>query len=639
MDSDEEKRHPHNPLPPSTPARRSSSPAPIPSSPSSTSSTSTDRDSTTSRRRPASLVAPSLHEDAYPYEVISRVITGESSPEAEAAREALTYTRTATSVGSAASRPADFEVTFEPNDPEDPRNWPLWYRAYSLVILSYSCWVVVLYSTSYTSTIPGLIVEFGVSSPVATLGLTTYLLGLATGSLIAAPLSELYGRHRIYLISMTVSTILIIPSGLATSLTQMIVVRYFGALFAASYVANSPGSIVDVTTDEYRALAMSLWSIAPLNGPVTGPMIGGFVFQYLGWRWNNWIVMILAGAAILGMAFCRETYAPEILRRKAARLRKETDDDRWWSRYDQRQSKWQLLLQNMSRPFVMSFTEPILWFFNAWISLVYGILYLCFVAYPIVFSQGRGWGPGISGLAFVGIGIGTVLTIIGEPVFRRIINSRPRDPETGAVLPEASAVVLIIGAVLTPIGQLGFSWTCLPTSIHWAVPIAFGIPFGMGNSLCFIYGSNYLATSYSIYAASALAGNTVVRSIFGAVLPLAGPSMYEKMTPQWAGTLLGLLELAMVPIPVIFWKYGERIRQRSPVITQMREEKERAERKKERHLARMRRRAEREAMGGKRVAVDEDVPAEDDSHIGRESVERDVEKEAGRGVSDGIEKS
>ncbi len=47
----------------------------------------------------------------------------------------------------------------------------------------------------------------------------------------------------------------------------------------------------------------------------------------------------------------------------------------------------------------------------------------------------------------------------------------------------------------------------------------------MGNTLSFIYGSNYLAGSYGIYAASALAGNAVTRSFFGGTLPLAGPAM------------------------------------------------------------------------------------------------------------------
>lgn len=159
--------------------------------------------------------------------------------------------------------------------------------------------------------------------------------------------------------------------------------------------------------------------------------------------------------------------------------------------------------------------------------------------------------------------------------------------------PEASASAMVIGAVLAATGQLVFAWTSLPVSIHWAVPIAAGIPFGAGNTLVFIYGSSYLTSAYGIYSASAMAGNAVVRSLFGGTLPLAGAAMYAALSPRWAGTLLGLLEVIFIPIPVAFYKYGDRIRARSPVIRRMREEEEENEAKRARRLARALRRQER----------------------------------------------
>ncbi|KAK1451368.1 major facilitator superfamily transporter [Colletotrichum paranaense] len=568
--------------------------------------------------------------DTDPLEPLEHALTPDLETEAEhVAREPITYTRTGTSIGSTASRPPDYEVVFEPDDPENPKNWPLWYRGWTIFVVSLSTWIVVLYSTSYTASIPGLVEEYHSSRVIATLGVTTYLLGLAAGSLIVAPMSELYGRQYVYLGCFTVSSLLIIPCALAKSLTTLIVVRFFGALFGAALIANSPGTVVDISDEEYRALAMSFYSIAPLNGPVTGPIIGGFVYQYLGWRWTNWIVLIIAGVGIALMFTLRETYAPTILQRKAARIRKETDDPRWWCRYDEKVSKVHLIKLNLSRPFVLSFTEPILWFFNLWISLIYGILYLCFVAYPIVFSQYRGWGPGVSGLAFVGIGIGTILAIISEPIFRRIINAHPKDPITGRVPPEATARVMTIGAILTPIGQLVFSWTCLPATIHWAIPIAFGIPFGAGNTISFIYGSNYLAGAYGIYAASALAGNAVMRSMFGGTLPLAGTSMYKAMSPQWAGTLCGLLELALIPIPIIFWRYGEKIRAKSPIIRQMREDQEKNESKRAKQLARLERKREREAAAAAAAAAGGNSEKSTGVLASEEQTEpRDIEKSA-----------
>jgi hypothetical protein len=210
----------------------------------------------------------------------------------------------------------------------------------------------------------------------------------------------------------------------------------------------------------------------------------------------------------------------------------------------------------------------------------------------------------MTGLSFIGIGIGTLLGIALEPLWRRLINRSPKkDPLTNRAAPEATALIMCIGSILTPIGQLAFSWTCLPTSIPPYLPIAFGIPFGMGNTLSFIYGSNYLAGAYGMYAASALAGNAVMRSVFGAALPLAGPAMYAAMTPRWAGTFLGVLEVLLIPIPFAFYRYGDRIRDKSRVIRLMREEGARNERRAER-AAKRKERAER--RGGVGVGVDEE---------------------------------
>lgn len=95
-------------------------------------------------------------------------------------------------------------------------------------------------------------------------------------------------------------------------------------------------------------------------------MIGGFVFEYLGWRWDSYIVLIIAGAANVIMLTVKETYAPAILKARAAKMRKEKDDDRYWCRFDERISVFDLLKVNLSRPFVLAVTEPILIFFNLW---------------------------------------------------------------------------------------------------------------------------------------------------------------------------------------------------------------------------------------------------------------------------------
>lgn len=168
-----------------------------------------------------------------------------------------------------------------------------------------------------------------------------------------------------------------------------------------------------------------------------------------------------------------------------------------------------------------------------------------------------------------------------------MINKHAPDPETGKPPPEAAVSIICICAAVIPIGELWFAWTGSPASIHWIAPLLAGVVFGAGNTGVFIYSSNYLTHSYEMYAASALAGNSVIRSILGGVLPLAGSAMYGTLGPNWAGTMLGLLEVLIVPIPFVFYKYGHKIRMKSPLITRMQEEKMMLEGKRSRRVVQL----------------------------------------------------
>jgi len=165
-----------------------------------------------------------------PLSPLERALTPNLMTDAEqSARPALTYTQTGTSIATTGSRIPSFEVDFEDDDPDDPRNWPMWYKGVTMGAVSFSTWVVVLYSTSYTSGMPGMMKEFNeTSEPVATLGITMYLVGLAVGSLILAPLSEIYGRRPVYIGSLLFYTLMVLPCALATSLSEILVVRFFG---------------------------------------------------------------------------------------------------------------------------------------------------------------------------------------------------------------------------------------------------------------------------------------------------------------------------------------------------------------------------------------------------------------------------
>ncbi|KAJ5638152.1 hypothetical protein N7490_008031 [Penicillium lividum] len=418
----------------------------------------------------------------------------------------------------------------------------------------------------YTSGIDGIKQTFHISSDIVVLlGLTTNLFGLAIGSVVLSSLSEIYGRRLVYLFSVTLFAIMILPVALAKNIEAVLISRFFGGFFGGAWIASAPGSVTDVTDDKYRALALSCWSLGTMNGPVLGPIIGGFVYQYLGWRWINWLVLICSAVSFALMFLVKETYAPALLRQRTRKRQKETGDDRWWCRYDHQETGFQIVKTNMIRPLRMLVLEPICVFWNLYVGVVYAVLFLCFVAYPIVFEELRGWSPGLAGLSYCGIGIGIAIAVALEPLIRKIISMHPKDPTTGRPAPEAAVFAVCVGSILIPIGEFWFAWTARPP-VHWICPILAGIPFGLGNVLVFIYSTNYMAGSYTVYAASSLAGNCIVRYGLAGVLPLAGNKMYHTMGAEWAGTMLALIEVVLIPIPFIFYRYGHRIRMRSPMI-------------------------------------------------------------------------
>ena len=79
----------------------------------------------------------------------------------------------------------------------------------------------------------------------------------------------------------------------------------------------------------------------------------------------------------------------------------------------------------------------------------------------------------------------------------------------------------------------------------------------------FLQALNYLVDAYLMFAASAIAGNTFLRSLCGAGFPLFARQMFDGMGIQWAATLLGCVAVVLAPIPFVFYFYGAKIRERS----------------------------------------------------------------------------
>jgi hypothetical protein len=255
-----------------------------------------------------------------------------------------------------------------------------------------------------------------------------------------------------------------------------------------------------------------------------------------------------------------ETYAPVLLPRRAAALSSATGKV-YTSKMDLAitTTKAEQVKATLIRPWVLLFTEPIVFLTSIYLAIVYGTLYMLFAAFPIVFQQIRGWSAGIGGLAFCGVAVGMLFAVSYSMYDNIRYNRVAAAAPDGIAPPEARLPPAIIGSVLLPVGLFWFAWTNGP-EIHWIVPIAASAFFAAGLVSVFLSLLTYMIDSYTVFAASVLAANSVLRSLFGAAFPLFTPYMYNDLGIHWASTIPAFLALVCMPFPLLFYWYGARIR-------------------------------------------------------------------------------
>ncbi|EGS20323.1 uncharacterized protein CTHT_0021490 [Thermochaetoides thermophila DSM 1495] len=302
--------------------------------------------------------------------------------------------------------------------------------------------------------------------------------------------------------------------------------------------------------------------LAPLS-PTIGPVIGSFVSQTIGWRWSFWIVFITSVVVVATHELNNTETNPRVLiKRKVERLKKELGRDDLRSCYEinaEEKTHLQTLLNGLIRPTKMLFYSPLVFFVSLYIAFTYGTLYLLFTTIPTVFMQSYGWSLGLTGLVYICLGLGNLVgwAVITARSDRSVVR---RTKENGGVFePEMRLPISIYFSVFLPMTFFWYGWSA-HYKTHWIVPIIGLFPYSFGGIGIFMPLTTYLVDCYPMYAASAIAANTVIRSLAGMLLPLAGPKMYETLGLGWGNSLLGFICILMIPVPLLLHRYGKKLR-------------------------------------------------------------------------------
>ena len=376
-----------------------------------------------------------------------------------------------------------------PNDPDNPMNWPMVSRVYHTTVPALFNFIITLGSSIYTPGLSSVQERFNVSSTVALLGLSLYILGLGFGPVLAAPLSETLGRRAVYQISLPVSSLFTLGAGFSQSFASLIICRFFAGFFGSPTLAVGAGTNADLWPPIHRATATVTFLFAPFAGPVLGPIIGGYAAQAKGWRWTQWPLLFASLAMIFYMIPLKETYKRIILQKRAKALGLPTPPKGPTGLAAMKV----LLTITLIRPIHMIFTEPIVGFTSLYIGFNFSVLFGFFDAFPIVFEGVYGFDIGQAGLPWISVLIGSIFSVVtviyvDRITFTKEYHKSHKEGKGGLVAPEHRLYAAMMGSFGLPIGLFWFGWTSR-RDVHWISPVLAAVPFAWGNLCVFVSSS------------------------------------------------------------------------------------------------------------------------------------------------------
>jgi MFS family permease len=242
---------------------------------------------------------------------------------------------------------------------------------------------------------------------------------------------------------------------------------------------------------------MAVFMGATTWGPCFGPVVSGYISP-ISWRWSFWVGLILCGATWPFLFAVPETHGPTILKARAKALRETTGDQSIRAPIELEKTNIRhIATVVLTRPFRMFCFEPLVFFSCIYLSFAYAVFYMFFQSFPLIYVQTYGFSAGEEGLAFLSIGVGSMIAcaiyIYYDSVLR---NARERDAPWSRKEESRRLPLACVGGPFIVISCFWVGWTA-NSSIHWIVPILSGIPFGVGFLLIFMALLNYLVDAVS----------------------------------------------------------------------------------------------------------------------------------------------
>ncbi|KAK1138946.1 hypothetical protein N8T08_001645 [Aspergillus melleus] len=454
-------------------------------------------------------------------------------------------------------------VRWENSNPRHPRNWNAKLKTYGTIVILLLEFITSAVGTAGTAAAQEMRNDFSVGLGLSIFCLTsTYMIGQGIGGVFFPPYSEICGRKTLYIGSTIVYCVFSIITAAVHALPAIIIARFLSGLASAVPTIVVAGSMEDMYNMKARVWMIFVWAVIGNAAVCVGPIYSAYVTQNMGWRWVFYLAAIGLGILLGFCLFLHETRPSLLLEREVAILRKsQPGRDIKPLNPDKMLDFKTMVTVTCIRPVRLLLTEPIIMTVSFMGAVICALFYLQAESLPLVY-EAYGWPTATASLGFIpillGCGMSTFVRFYDQHHLEKIARSgrtiEPEDKLTGFAI----ATPCLAG------GLWLFAWTIPPlTRVHWMVPMVaqFFIGFALNEGVYTLTG--YLADSYTIYAASGFAGLILVRaSTCAVVLPFTHP-MYVNLGYNVASSILAAIATLFCVAPVVFIRYGKRIREAS----------------------------------------------------------------------------
>ncbi|KAF7554648.1 hypothetical protein G7Z17_g2809 [Cylindrodendrum hubeiense] len=497
--------------------------------------------------------------------------------------------------------PGEIEKQPETNEPTPVPVYSIfttWQKR--LIVLAAACTAFFspLSAQIYFPALTAIAQDLNVTDSQVNLTVTTYMILQGITPMFIGSLADSGGRRPAYIICFTIYIAANIGLALAPGYGALLGLRCLQSAGSSSTVALCVAIVADVITSAERGQYIGFTTVPVVLAPALGPVIGGLLSEYLGWRSIFWFLAILAGVTIVLVVFffpetCRHivgdgSISPPVMyrslwqiikrRRRAANLIKGRES----SHAPQVKSQYKFKAPNVLEPLMMLFQKEtgLLLGFG---GIVFAGFYCVATAMPTTFKDNYGFNEVEVGLMYLPLALGSVLAafIVGPLInynFKRhcikqgIPYDRSRQQDLTEFPVERARLEIAFPLLFsTVVSIIAWGWS-LDANAHPAVPGVISAILGAS-----IVGLNNTSNALLVdihpgKAGTATAANNLSRCLIGAGATAAIVPMIDAMGIGWAFTLVGGLILLCFPALLALLVWGIKWRRELKVKVEKKKE-------------------------------------------------------------------